>query len=89
MFLTFLSASVPLTKTIEKLPDGTILKTPYPNVFRVTSHVEPVNNLTRARSAQSVCCPLWASRSGQGQRTCLKLPYTRPISILYSKSFFS
>lgn len=37
MFLTFLSASVPLTKTYSKLPDGSIEKSSYPNVWEVTS----------------------------------------------------
>jgi hypothetical protein len=40
MLTTFLSAPVPLTKTIERQADGTILKSPYPNVYNVTSHEE-------------------------------------------------
>lgn len=44
--LTFLSASVPLTKTYTKLPDGSIEKTSYPNVWEVTSHAERFGNLT-------------------------------------------
>ena len=51
MFLTFLSASVSLTKTIEKLPDGTIVKAPYPNVYRVTSINETVNDLPQFHDA--------------------------------------
>ncbi len=47
----FLSAPFPLTKTIETQPDGTISKSPYPNVFRVTSHEEQVNNLTDLHAA--------------------------------------
>jgi len=45
MNLHFLSASVPLTKTIEKLPDGTVLKSPYPNVYNVTSHEEQITDI--------------------------------------------
>lgn len=37
MFLTFLNANVPLTKTYTKLPDGSIEKSSYPNVWEVTS----------------------------------------------------
>lgn len=51
MNLHFLSASVPLTKTIEKLPDGTLLKSPYPNVYHVTSHDEAVTNITEFHAA--------------------------------------
>ena len=51
MRLNFLSASVHLTKTVEKLPDGTLLKTPYPNVYAVTSHDENVTTLTDLHTA--------------------------------------
>lgn len=44
--LTFLSASVPLTKSYTKLPDGSIEKSSYPNVWEVTSHSERFGNLT-------------------------------------------
>lgn len=40
--LTFLSASLPLTKTIELLPDGTLFKTPYPLVSNFTSHTSDI-----------------------------------------------
>lgn len=61
--LTFLSASLPLTKTIEKLADGTIHKTPYPLVANFTSETLDINNITefhaallhRARSARKPC----------------------------------
>ncbi len=46
----FLNASVPLTKTIELLPDGTINKDPYPNVYTVTkgqSGYKKTNSLDR------------------------------------------
>ena len=45
MILTFLSASVPLTKTYTRLPDGTIEKSSYPNVWEVSSTDETVHNL--------------------------------------------
>lgn len=51
MTSTYLSASVPLTKTIETLPDGTIVKSPYPNVFRVTSHTEVTPDITSFHAA--------------------------------------
>ena len=51
MNLHFLSASVPLTKTIEKLPDGTLLKSPYPNAYHVTSHDEAVTNIADFHAA--------------------------------------
>lgn len=61
--LTFLSASLPLTKTIEKLADGTIHKTPYPLVANFTSETLDINNITefhaallhRARSTRKPC----------------------------------
>lgn len=45
MKLTFLSASVPLTKTYTKLPDGSVEKSAYPNVWEVTSIIEEARNL--------------------------------------------
>lgn len=45
MKLTFLNAHVPLTKSYTKLPDGTIEKSSYPNVWEVTSHIEDCPNL--------------------------------------------
>lgn len=45
MKLTFLGASVPLTKTYTKLPDGGIEKSSYPNVWEVTSHIEDCKDL--------------------------------------------
>lgn len=41
MNITFLSASIPLTKTYTKKADGTIEKSSYPNVTNFTSHEEP------------------------------------------------
>lgn len=45
MQITFLSASIPLTKTYTKQPDGTVEKSSYPNVWEVTSHYENVSTL--------------------------------------------
>jgi hypothetical protein len=45
MNLTFLNASVPLTKSYTKLLDGTIEKSSYPNVWEVTSIAEDVSSL--------------------------------------------
>lgn len=45
MKINYLSASLPLTKTIEKLPDGTLFKTPYPLVANFTSEEIEVNTL--------------------------------------------
>lgn len=45
MKLTFLNASVPLTKTYTKLPDGTIEKSSYPNVWEVSSIIEDCPSL--------------------------------------------
>ena len=47
MNLHFLSASVPLTKTYTRQDDGTIRKSSYPDVYRVTSHCEPVDTLAQ------------------------------------------
>ena len=49
--LTFLSASLPLTKTIEKLADGTIHKTPYPLVSAFTSETVDIKNITEMHAA--------------------------------------
>ena len=46
MKLTFLSANVSLTKAYTKLPDGTIEKTSYPNVWEVSSHIEDCKDLS-------------------------------------------
>jgi hypothetical protein len=45
MFLTFLESDVPLTKTYEKLADGTIIKSAYPNVWQVTTHTHDCPDL--------------------------------------------
>ena len=45
MKLTFLNAAVPLTKTYSKLPDGTIEKSSYPNVWEVSSITEDCKDL--------------------------------------------
>jgi len=45
MKLTFLNASVPLTKSYTKLPDGTIEKSSYPNVWEVSSIIEDCKDL--------------------------------------------
>lgn len=45
--LTFLSASLPLTKTIEKLADGTFFKTPYPLVGNFTSETVSIKDITQ------------------------------------------
>lgn len=49
--LTFLSASLPLTKTIEKLPDGTLHKTPYPLISNFTSDTVEVKNIQEFHAA--------------------------------------
>lgn len=51
MTATFLSAYVPLTKKVTREPSGVISKSPYPNVLSVTSHVEPVSDLTTLHAA--------------------------------------
>lgn len=43
--LTFLSASLPLTKTIEKLADGSIYKSPYPLVSNFTSETVEIKTI--------------------------------------------
>lgn len=61
--LTFLTASLPLTKKIEKLADGTLYKTPYPMVANFTSETVPIKDITefhkhllnRASSAKKPC----------------------------------
>lgn len=61
--ITFLSASLPLTKTIERLADGTIFKTPYPLVSNFTSKTRDINTIdefykalvTSATSARKPC----------------------------------
>lgn len=51
MDITFLSAAHPLTKTYSKQPDGTIEKTPYPDVYLVSSHLERVDSLEQFHRA--------------------------------------
>lgn len=51
MKLTFLEASVPLTKTYAKAADGTITKTPYPFVWEFTSHELNCANLAQVHAA--------------------------------------
>ena len=46
MKLTFLNASVPLTKSYSKLSDGTIEKSSYPNVWEVSSIIEDCPDLS-------------------------------------------
>lgn len=45
MKLTFLNASIPLTKSYTKLPDGSVEKSSYPNVWEVTSIDENATSL--------------------------------------------
>ena len=45
MQLTFLQAAVPLTKKYTKRTDGGYDKTSYPNISRVTSHVEEITTV--------------------------------------------
>lgn len=45
MQITFLSASIPLTKTYTKLPDGSVEKSSYPNVWEVSTCYENVSTL--------------------------------------------
>lgn len=47
MKFTFLSASMPLTKTYMKMADGSISKTSYPHAYEFTSHEEDVANLSQ------------------------------------------
>lgn len=51
MTSTFLSASVALTKTIEMITGGGIEKSPYPNVFNVTSHEEHTPDIAALHAA--------------------------------------
>lgn len=51
MKLTFLEASVPLTKSYAKAADGTITKTPYPFVWEFTSHEQLCSSLTQMHAA--------------------------------------
>ena len=51
MQLTFLQAAVPLTKTYTKRSDGGYDKSSYPNISRVTSHVEEVTTPTEFAAA--------------------------------------
>ena len=51
MKLTFLEASVPLTKTYAKAPDGTLTKTPYPFIWEFTSHEVNCANLSQMHVA--------------------------------------
>lgn len=51
MQLTFLTSSVPLTKTYSRRKDGTVEKSSYPNVWEVSSHSEEVTDLHSFLSA--------------------------------------
>ena len=51
MNISFLNASVALTKSYTKLPDGTIEKSSYPNVWEVTSINETVTDLPQFMAA--------------------------------------
>lgn len=51
MKLYFLEAPMPLTKSYEKLSDGSIKKTSYPNAYEVTSHEEDVSTLSDFEAA--------------------------------------
>lgn len=61
--LTFLSASLPLTKTIEKLANGELFKSPYPLVSAFTTETVEIDNiaqfhkelLARAASVKKPC----------------------------------
>lgn len=61
MHLTFLESATPLTKTYERLADGTINKTSYPHVYEVTSHTELVTSIAdfersiKAHAAKNNC----------------------------------
>lgn len=48
---SFLSSKTPLTKSYTKLPNGSIEKSSYPNVWEVTSHQETYATLTDFMSA--------------------------------------
>ena len=50
MKLTFLNATVALTKTYSKLPDGTVEKSSYPNVWEVSSVIEDCPDLRTMES---------------------------------------
>lgn len=50
MKLTFLNSSVALTKSYTKLPDGSIEKTSYPNVWEVSSIIEDCPSLAVMQS---------------------------------------
>ena len=45
MLISFLQTSVPLTKTYERTKTGELLKTPYPNVYHMTSADETVADI--------------------------------------------
>lgn len=45
MDLFFISADRPLTKQYTKMPDGSVEKTSYPDVYRVTSHLEQIESI--------------------------------------------
>jgi len=51
MDLFFISASRPLTKQYTRLPDGTVEKTSYPDVYRVTSHLEQIETIEEFHAA--------------------------------------
>lgn len=45
MDITFISADQPLTKTYTLMPDGSITKSAYPNVYEVSTHTEKIKTL--------------------------------------------
>ena len=51
MKFTFLSASMPLTKSYAKAADGSITKSSYPHAYEFTSHTEEINNLNQLEAA--------------------------------------
>lgn len=49
MQITFLSASIPLTKTYTKMSDGSVEKSSYPNVWEVSTCYENVSTLSELK----------------------------------------
>ncbi len=71
MIINFLSASMPLTKSYTKLPDGTIQKSSYPHAYDFTSHAESCNDLLSFYT-------LLNKHAAQGH-CLLKGPLTKPL----------
>jgi hypothetical protein len=69
--LYFLEADQPLTKTFKQLPDGSLEKGSYPNVYEVTSYVEECADI-------SAMVPLLVTHGGAG-RCLLKGALARPL----------